>query len=41
MKEQQPRTHGIVNCRHSAVLSDLARIKVRCIMIGNRFEIGN
>jgi hypothetical protein len=34
-------TRGIVNCRCSASFKVLALIKLCCILIRNRFEIGN
>jgi len=37
----EPLTRAIVNCRCSADFKVLALIKVRYILIGNCFEIGN
>jgi hypothetical protein len=34
-------TRGIVNCRCSAYLSGIARIKSSCNLTGKCFEIGN
>ena len=34
-------THGIVNCRRSAVFGSSACINIQCKLIGNRSEIDN